>query len=232
MLSNLPFQQHQWLAKIEFYNRFVSGIVMGSGEVNYDIDHFDGQSERWQKQLTWIDVAQNLLLSQLGNPHVKEQPYLKSEEDFLTETQILKLVLWRYEFEWGTVGLSYDTMSLGSALYIKYEHFKQITTWDELYAECEHQIQIAEAQDSSGTEVLSATLGIITLISPHFEFNRVHPRIHIQGIGLMNGPVVDVKVIVDREEIYYSVSVANRLGQSKANTDTLVNILREYIESY
>ena len=228
-LPTFMVEPHEWFAEVLFSNRFAAFISTGTNEIDYETYCFDGNSERWKKQLDWMDTCREILHNQLGEPHFVELPYLHNEQDFLSHAQLAHLVEWTYKFTCGDVKISYDSMSQSSSLFIKYDHFQQIASWDDLTTECEYRVQVETSHGGSGVQMLFAILDAIELLRHYFMFDQVLPIITDSGLSVeLLGRFVSIKVVHKENAIRYYISRSDKVGKSQADYTTLVDTLKKY----
>lgn len=184
------------VAFLTFANQHPAVINIVPAYEDLDLDTEEAQSLWWHKMDRWINAAHKWLRSQLGEPNEITHASLYDEEEmFPAEFVQLLQRNWRYTFRWGEAGLSYESLDMAIGIYITYDTFAQITTWDELAAECDTRISNEQAANGMYVSHLVATRSLIDILRPNFEFQEVKPRIHL---GLFfEPPALKTKIVVD-----------------------------------
>lgn len=219
-----------------FSNQYINLIAVGKGEFTQN-----EPEEHSQKSLLWLVTARELLRERLGTLYRTSEANLLDEADYLSKSYLDQLENWHYVFEWGQVDFTHECQFWDDLISIKYDQFQQIKNWDELIEEWSRQVAILRANTENIPAGFLDVPAIIAFLRPHFAYQSVRPKInHLTG-GLVFGPnkqdprsqswFVGLDIDPNRSAGMYKITRTDTTRRDYANRDTLVEILRVFIES-
>jgi hypothetical protein len=209
-------------------------ILEGVSFTRDDTEYF---KESLPKLAKWGKNAYLWLTTQLGEPQETRLAGDFGEKEFLTSNEIQFLESCTYKFKWGTAGFEYDPLRTAAYIFVHYDFHQQVDSWDKLAQECDLRIQKEQEIHGLFLDHLITMRFLIDILSQHFEYELVKPRIGAIRMGFSindNTRQVSIDINPENDTLKYSIWRLDTPKRSyiKDNDNIrLVNELRLFLEA-
>ncbi len=244
--DNIPFSsgiKHRIydfsLIKIDTYSLMPQMIYNNNflGSISFTRDDEEYSNENLPELAKWGKNAHLWLTAQLGEPHETRPAGFFGEEDFLISDEIQFLESWTYDFKWGNAGFEYDPLRTVAYIFVHYDFHQQIDSWDKLTQECDLRIQQETELNGRFINHLITMRSLIDILSQHFEYQLVKPRIGNIRMGFLtndNTRQVSIDVNPENDNLKYSIwrlDTTKRSNIADNDYSKLIDELRLFLEN-
>ncbi|MBN8636450.1 MAG: hypothetical protein J0M07_14070 [Anaerolineae bacterium] len=230
-LPELIVDTQRWGATIDFLNRrYISGISITSLDLETDNEPSE---EWWDNCFRWIISARQLLVSQFGNSFEIRFPRLFDEDKLLKETQIRLLDGRCYTFRWGEAGITYESLDMWIGIWLQYDHFYQVKTWDELVVDAAYNMEFETLRHPKLKQSWLVAQQLIPILRPFVDYETYRPRLGAVGMTLKLSPTSATRLNIayaPTEHRKYRLVHTARVGHiDVANDVELVDVVKQIL---